>query len=122
MSKDKLYKETLAEWRRKHFKEMDIDIAKLITIRDTEGEIDAKCPECKHKFIVSLNPVGLMKMQIEAIKAIARHLGVLAPEKIEKKDTPKEKEPQLTGEDNKKLNTLLKETLGDSWTGLKKDT
>ena len=99
MSKDKLYKETLAEWRRKHFKEMNANLKINVQIRD--------------------DPDEKAKDRIDASKTIARMLGTLAPEKIEKKEVAKEKESPLTDEDNKKLNTLLKETLGDSWTGLK---
>ena len=101
MNKDKIYKEAIAEWRRKHFKEMETNITIAIDIRD---DTDQKA-----------------KDRIDAIKTISRMLGTLAPEKIEKKEVAKKEESPLTDKDNKKLNTLLKEALGDSWTGLKKD-
>ena len=122
VNKDKAYKETLAEWRARHIEELDIDLARLIAIRDTKGEVATKCPSCKHKFTVALNSLGLVKMQIEAIKTIERKLGALAPEKMDKKDTPQKKDTYISPADEKKIEDRLAQTLGDSWTKLSENT
>lgn len=98
MSKDKLYKETLAEWRRKHFKEMDINLKINKEIRD--------------------NPEEKAKDRIDASKTIARMLGTLAPEKIEKKETEKKQESSFTASEEKKIEERIERVLGDSWTEL----
>ena len=95
MSKDTAYKETLAEWRVKHFSEMQTNMKIAKEIRD---DTEAKS-----------------KDRIDAIKTISRMLGTLAPEKIEKKETAVKKESPFSKEETDKLNTRLKETLGDSW-------
>ena len=95
MNKDKAYKETLAEWRAKHFKEMDKNLEINIAIRD--------------------NPNEKAKDRIDASKTIARMLGTLAPEKIEKKEATVKKESPFSEAETKALNARLKETLGDSW-------
>jgi len=97
MSKDKVYKETLAEWRRKHFKEMDRNLEINIQIRDDPNE--------------------KAKDRIDASKTISRMLGTLAPEKIEKKEAAVKKESPFTAAETRKLNARLKETLGDKWIG-----
>ena len=55
------------------------------------------------------------KDRIDAIKTIARMLGTLAPEKIEKKEATVKKESPFSEAETKALNARLKETLGDSW-------
>lgn len=102
MKQDKAYKEMLAEWRRKHFSEMEENIKINIEIRD--------------------NPEEKAKDRIDASKTISRMLGTLAPEKIEKKDAPIKKESPFTTAETKKLNARLKATLGDQWTKSKDDT
>lgn len=96
MNKDKAYKETLAEWRKKHFKQMDRNLEINIQIRDDPNE--------------------KAKDRIDASKTISRMLGTLAPEKIEKKEAPIKKESPFTAADTKKLNARLKATLGPQWT------
>lgn len=57
---------------------------------------------------------------LKACSDLAKLQHLLQKEKDDGKGKDKEESP-LTKEDNKKLDTLLKETLGDKWTGLKKD-
>jgi len=95
MSKDKVYKETLAEWRKKHFTEMQTNMEIAKEIRD---DSEAKA-----------------KDRIDAIKTISRMLGTLAPEKIEKKEAVVKTESPFTASETKKLNVRLKATLGDQW-------
>ena len=96
MSKAKEYKETLAEWRKKHFIEMktNLDIAKQI--RDDPG---AKA-----------------KDRIDAIKTISRMLGTLAPEKIEKREAVAKKESPFTDAETKDIDDRFSKILGDVWT------
>ena len=96
MSKDKVYKETLAEWRREHFSEMDRNLTINIQIRD--------------------DPEQKAKDRIDASKTISRMLGTLAPEKIEKKDAVVKKESPFSEAETKKLNERLAKSLGDKWT------
>ena len=95
MKSDKAYKERLAEWRQAHFKEMKTNMEVAIQIRDDR---EAK-----------------VKDRIDAIKTIARMLGTLAPEKIEKKEAPSKKESPFTPAEEERLNARLKATLGESW-------
>jgi len=96
-SSDKAYKETLAEWRRRHFKEMDINLKINKEIRD--------------------NPEEKAKDRIDASKTIARMLGTLAPEKIEKKEAEKKKESPFTKAEADEINDRFSKILGDEWTG-----
>lgn len=102
MKQDKAYKERLAEWRQKHFKEMERNMQINIQIRDDPNE--------------------KAKDRIDASKTIARMLGTLAPEKIEKKEAPKKQESPFSAEEEARLDARLRETLGDSWIESKKST
>lgn len=95
MNKDKIYKEAIADWRRKHFKEMETNITIAIDIRD---DTDQKA-----------------KDRIDAIKTISRMLGTLAPEKIEKREVAQKKETPFSKSEKKELDARLKATLGDQW-------
>jgi len=97
MSKNKVYKETLAEWRRKHFEQMDKNLAINIQIRDDPNE--------------------KAKDRIDASKTISRMLGTLAPEKIEKKEATVKKESPFTEAQEKDINKRMASVLGDTWTG-----
>lgn len=102
MSRDKLYKETLAEWRRKHFKEMDANLKINIEIRDNTNE--------------------KAKDRIDASKTIARMLGTLAPEKIEKKEPTVKKESPFTEAQEKAINERVEKTLNNKWNEVSENT
>ena len=102
MNKDKAYKETLAEWRKKHFKEMDRNLEINIQIRDDPNE--------------------KAKDRIDASKTISRMLGTLAPEKIEKKEAAVKKESPFTKAEEKKINDRITRVLGNEWIKSKKNT
>jgi len=57
---------------------------------------------------------------LKACSDLAKLQHLLQKEKDDGKDKEKEESP-LTKADAKKVDTLMKETLGDKWTGLKKD-
>ena len=97
MKKEQAYKEAIAEWRRKHFNEMQTNMEIAKAIRDDK---DAKA-----------------KDRIDAIKTISRMLGTLAPEKIEKKETVAKKETPFTKAEEKELDDRLSSVLGEQWTG-----
>ena len=92
---DKAYKERLAEWRQKHFEQMKTNMKVAIEIRD--------------------DSTAKAKDRIDAIKTIARMLGTLAPEKIEKKEAQKTKESPFTPAEEKKIKAKITSVLGQSW-------
>lgn len=87
----KAQQEALADFRKKHFKEMEKNLEVARSIRD--------------------NPDEAAKNRNEAVKIISRMLGSLVPEKIEPKSTapPAAKERQLTKEEIADLNKQLDE-------------
>jgi len=106
----KAYQETLADFRRRNFKEMERNLEVAISIRDGEfeGAKKIKCPHCKKSFEKKLT---LAKDVNESIKIISRMLGSLVPEKIEAKDgiPPTQKEKQLSPSELADANELLNE-------------
>jgi len=86
----KAQQEALADFRKKHFKEMEINLKVAKSIRD--------------------NPDAIAKDRNEAIKIISRMLGSLVPEKIEPKAraTPTDKQKQLTAKEKAEVDSLLK--------------
>jgi len=88
--KQKVLKETLAEWRQKHINEWEKNLEVARSIRD--------------------DPQASNRDKNEAIKIISRMLGILQPEKQttkEKKEKAEKKEPELTPEEEKYLEELL---------------
>jgi len=87
----KAQQEALADFRKKHFKEMEINLKVAKSIRD--------------------NPDAIAKDRNEAIKIISRMLGSLVPEKIEPKAraTPTDKDKKLTKEEIKEIKGLINE-------------
>jgi len=85
-------KQTLAEFRTKHFKEemsRNLEVAK--NIRD--------------------NPENSAKDRNEAVKSISRMLGALAPEKVSPASKPKEsKKEELTESDKLDIQQIINET------------
>ena len=77
----KAHKLALDEFRNKHFGQLENNINTLISIRDKEHKIELSCPHCKKKSEVDFANPTVTKNRIEAIKAIARHLAGLQPEK-----------------------------------------
>ncbi len=102
MNKNTAYKETLAEFRKRNFKEMEINLKIAKEVRDDQ--------DAKHKD------------RIDAIKTISRMLGTLAPEKIEKKETPQKEAVSFTKAEQESIEKRLKATLGDLWTQLSENT
>lgn len=91
----KVKEEALAEWRQKHFKEMNKNIKVMKAIRD--------------------NPDATDKNRIEATKAIARMLGTLSPEKVTQataKATAQQAQKmdfQLPSEEEERIDKILNE-------------
>jgi len=86
----KAQQEVLADFRKKHFKEMEINLQVAKSIRD--------------------NPNEAAKNRNEAVKIISRMLGSLVPEKIEPKAkvVPTDKDKQLTKKEKAEVESLLK--------------
>jgi hypothetical protein len=89
-SSKKAQQEALAAFRKKHFKEMEINLKVAKSIRDNVKEA--------------------AKNRNEAVKIISRMLGSLVPEKIEPKTkaTPTDKQKQLTAKEKAEVDSLLK--------------
>ena len=88
----KAQQEALADFRKKHFKEMEINLQVAKSIRD--------------------NPQEVAKNKNEAIKIISRMLGSLVPEKMEPKAKviPTQKEKELTPSQKAEVEAILNES------------
>lgn len=102
-------------FREKHYtKEMTANLKKLKAIRDGTPEKGMKCPHCEEYITLKIALPSWVKNQIEAIKAIARHLGGLQAERETKAsavaDAAAEVSPldkKLTSKDEAELDAYI---------------
>lgn len=99
-------------FRKRHFHKLDESMKALDKIIKAKGIQVRKCPHCGERVEFNLEGPGFTKNKIEAIKARARHLGALQPEK-ETKATASAQAAAATKVENPLDRTLTQEELDE---------
>lgn len=102
--------DSIGRFREDNQEQLQLNLDKLVAIRDQPSDLRVKCPHCKKMHSIDVSSAARDKNRIESAKGIARHLGALQPDRTGSGATdptsPLDKE--LSTEEQASLDEFLK--------------